>query len=121
MEKANEQIHHRSADKPALPAQWFYRLLRALPGVPGFLATVVRRSSRRIYPQHRGDRTTRLDRMRSRQSSSTQAHPSHPAPRLVTIGRNALLQEAGWRGDTLISDFRKWNLWAEKARMLETP
>src|SRR5215472_16554332 len=25
---------------PALPAQWFYGLLRALPGVSGFLATV---------------------------------------------------------------------------------
>jgi hypothetical protein len=28
-------------NSPAFPAQWFYGLLRALPGVPGFLATIV--------------------------------------------------------------------------------
>ena len=32
---------HRYAEiTPALPAQWLYGLLRALPGVPGFLATI---------------------------------------------------------------------------------
>jgi hypothetical protein len=30
---------------PAFPAQWFYGLSRALPGVPGFVATVARQSS----------------------------------------------------------------------------
>jgi hypothetical protein len=30
----------------ALPAQWFYGLLRALPGVPGLLASIADRSSR---------------------------------------------------------------------------
>jgi hypothetical protein len=33
---------------PAFPAQWFYGLLRALPGEPGFLATVICASSRRL-------------------------------------------------------------------------
>ena len=34
--------HHRYAEiTPALPAQWLYGLLRALPGVPGLLAPVV--------------------------------------------------------------------------------
>src|ERR1700758_401941 len=28
-------------NRPALPAQWLYGLLRALPGVPGLLATIV--------------------------------------------------------------------------------
>src|SRR5262249_15111994 len=32
---------------PALPAQWLERLLRALPGVSGLLATVARKSSLR--------------------------------------------------------------------------
>jgi hypothetical protein len=29
-----------SAETPAFPAQWLERLLRVLPGAPGFLATV---------------------------------------------------------------------------------
>jgi len=34
---------HRYAEiTPALPAQWLYGLLRALPGVPGLLAPVAR-------------------------------------------------------------------------------
>src|SRR5262245_29749157 len=37
--------HHRYAELPAYPAQWFYGLCRALPGVPGFVATVARKSS----------------------------------------------------------------------------
>src|ERR1700759_3632490 len=37
---------HRYAEiTPALPAPWFYGLLRALPGVPGFLAPVANGSS----------------------------------------------------------------------------
>src|SRR5581483_10920764 len=40
----NKNTHagqHRYAEiTPALPAQWLYGLLRALPGVPGFLATI---------------------------------------------------------------------------------
>src|SRR5690348_16035900 len=38
------------------------RLLRDLPGVPGFLAPVASRRRRKACPQRRGDRTTRLDR-----------------------------------------------------------
>jgi len=42
MEEAYEHGHHRYAEiTPALPAQWVYGLLRALPGVSGLLATVV--------------------------------------------------------------------------------
>ena len=32
-------------NSPAFPAQWFYGLCRALPGVPGFVATVALCSS----------------------------------------------------------------------------
>src|SRR5581483_4011139 len=46
----NKKTHagqHRYAEiTPALPAQWLYGLLRALPGVPGLLAP----SSRRLLP-----------------------------------------------------------------------
>jgi hypothetical protein len=32
--------HHRFSRHPAFPAQWFDGVLRALPGEPGFLATI---------------------------------------------------------------------------------
>jgi hypothetical protein len=34
-----------SGNTPAFPAQWFYGLYRALPGVPGFLATIAPREA----------------------------------------------------------------------------
>jgi len=34
-----------SRDNPAFPAQWCYGLLRALPGVPGLIASVAWGSS----------------------------------------------------------------------------
>jgi hypothetical protein len=72
---------------PALPAQWLYGLLRALPGVPGFLAPIAAQSLARLDPSIGGsgphgltvrDRTARL---------AARARPSQPAPRIVTIAK----------------------------------
>jgi len=38
--KAHELVTTGMLNTPAFPARWFYGLCRALPGVPGFLATV---------------------------------------------------------------------------------
>ena len=35
------QVVRQGRNRTALPAQWIYGLLRALPGVPGLLAPVV--------------------------------------------------------------------------------
>jgi hypothetical protein len=40
VKKAGGSHHRFSRKHPAFPAQWFSRLLRVLPGAPGFLATV---------------------------------------------------------------------------------
>ena len=46
--------HHRFSRKhPAFPAQWLERLLRVLPGAPGFLATVI--GTAHCEHQHRLD------------------------------------------------------------------
>src|ERR1700759_593918 len=45
------------------PCAMVFGLCRDLPGVPGFVATVARKSSLRTWPQHREDRTTRFCRM----------------------------------------------------------
>ncbi|MGC2775494.1 MAG: hypothetical protein WA418_07625, partial [Bradyrhizobium sp.] len=39
--------HRFSREHPAFPAQWLERLLRVLPGAPGFLATVARTTRER--------------------------------------------------------------------------
>ena len=71
MEEAYEHSHHRFAEiTPALPAQWVYGLLRALPGVSGLLATVV--SANRIAqldPSVEGTGPHGLTVRRSRHSS----------------------------------------------------
>jgi hypothetical protein len=38
--KKRTRAYRFSGGNPAFPAQWFYGLFRALPGEPGFLATV---------------------------------------------------------------------------------
>ena len=42
VKKAHEYFTTGSPNSPAFPAQWCYGLFRALPGEPGFLATVAR-------------------------------------------------------------------------------
>ena len=39
--KAHELVHHRSAETSGIPCTMVLRLIRALPGVPGLLATVI--------------------------------------------------------------------------------
>jgi hypothetical protein len=80
-----------SAATPAFPARWFERLLRTLPGAPGFLATVAHDASHQRGYQRRGIRTVRLDRAQQSCSSARMLtlQPSHahriPRPTSVTI------------------------------------
>jgi hypothetical protein len=39
-QKKQAAVTTGSAEHPAFPARWFYGFLRALPGAPGFLATI---------------------------------------------------------------------------------
>jgi hypothetical protein len=81
----------------------FNGLLRALPGEPGFLATVTcatRKRRRKLKRQRRGARTTRLGRPRARRSSA--AAPASTASRLdVRDDAFAPLIEAGRPEETI--------------------
>jgi hypothetical protein len=44
---ARGRNHRFSREYPAFPARWFERLLRALPGVPGLIATIARATRKR--------------------------------------------------------------------------
>jgi len=77
------------------------RLLRALPGVSGFLATVVARSLAQLDPSVEGtgphgltvrDRAARL---------AAPSRPSHPAPRFVTTAKRLF----GERGMTSLNHY----------------
>jgi hypothetical protein len=47
-QESTRQNHRFSRNRPAFPAQWFYGLYRALPGEPGFLATVTCKTRQRL-------------------------------------------------------------------------
>jgi hypothetical protein len=98
------------------------RLIRALLGAPGWLATVVS-----VMPSHREAMSRSIvanlilaseyqDHATSSSASlpvvsrkSTWHRRGHriPASRVVTIARNAPLHEAGWRYEIMISEKRK--------------
>jgi hypothetical protein len=86
------------------------RLIRDLLGVPGFRATVASRLRHaRLDPSVGGsgphDFAVRLCAPRHR----AQLRPSHPAPRQVTIGRNAPLAGRDGRNIHLILSSEKAN------------
>jgi len=94
--------NHRSAGQPAFPAQWV-TTYSVLPGDRAFFATVTREFAHGLDPsigQHRGIRTTRLRRPHdARFVDARLLRPPQPASRLVTIGRNVPLAEAGCGGE----------------------
>ncbi len=93
------------AGHPAFPARWALRLIRDLPGAPGFLATIPTRSEAstrvdisigmpgphdfnvRERPRTRATPASRRSTARGRPTSlvlTTPSQPPHPAPRVVT-------------------------------------
>jgi hypothetical protein len=94
---------------PAFPAQWFYDLWRALPGVPGLIAPVVLRNVFAKLDLSVGRPGPRAFAVRVGSPSSHASRRVHriPASRFVTIGRNVPLDEAGWeRRKSLFLIFR---------------
>jgi len=72
--------HRRQPKQSGIPCAMVYRLIRALPGVPGLIASVAR-SFPRTSSQRRGIRTTRFRRPRfrpfvQRLGASTAFHPN---------------------------------------------
>ncbi len=73
-------------ERSALPAQWFLRLLRALPGVSGLLASVACGIiTRKLDPSVEGTGPHGLTVRTRTARLAAQARPSHPASRLVTM------------------------------------
>src|SRR5690348_6144620 len=79
--KAHALVTTGTPNDPAFPAQWLYGLCRALPGVPGFVATVARTFvTSKLDPSVGGSGprvfAVRIDAARP----ATPMRPSHPAP-----------------------------------------
>ena len=91
-----------SGEHPAFPAQWFYGLLRDLPGEASSLATVTSRISPPSLAPASGARTSRLRRpLKSRSSVATFASTaSHRA--FVTTCDPPL--SSGETGETIVAD-----------------
>src|ERR1700738_3226296 len=79
---------HRYAEiTPALPAQWLYGLLRALPGVSGVLVTVAAQNRfAQLDPSIEGTGPHGLT-VRVAPHVFDATRPSQPAPRIVTIAK----------------------------------
>jgi hypothetical protein len=101
-----------------LPCAMVLRLIRALPGAPGFLATITARSkassrqrqracARCAGYQRRGIGTTRL--RRPRRLTLVWRKPSRPSQPALAYRDDAYapLHEAGWRDTNTISEKKK--------------
>ena len=82
-----------SAGHPAFPARWACRLLRALPGAPGLLATMIRAAH-----QHRRERDTSVGVSRPRDLTARCDTMQPPPPHLTSRDDRepSLFIEAGW-------------------------
>jgi hypothetical protein len=123
-----------------IPCAMVLRLLRALLGVPGFLAPVTCEHGPQACPQRRGDRTTRLDRPlvprtpceeTSGHRSLSRVRGDHDPPLLMDRMRGNLplccptlkaiyFFRKGWTGKNSLRwqkklDFRRTRLWRHAA------
>ncbi len=101
-----------SRDIPAFPAQWFTAYF-ALSPVNQLGCHRRRRdaqsASSSAWRLHGRARTTRLRRPRPYRPSSTHPRPPQPASRVVTFAIRPSSFEAGWSGESPISEKRKAN------------
>ena len=95
--KSRRQSPQVQPEQPAFPARWFYGLYRALPGEPGFVATIVRNHLANLTPASgRQDHTTSPSAV-SLARPAKPPRPSHPAAH-VRDDREASLLSAAGRG-----------------------
>ena len=105
-----------SGEPPAFPAQWCYGLYRALPGEPGFLATVAThaldpigsmRNPRNLTPASgRQDHTTLPSASRAVRQKRIRVHRS-PRPTFVTIAKRPSCGQGMTRDRPVIWPLRK--------------
>jgi hypothetical protein len=82
--------HHRSSRTSGIPCAMGLRLIRALPGAPGFLATItcaMLLASTQTWHQRRDARTTRLQRPRRPRTRTTTANRQQHWTKPVDIAR----------------------------------
>jgi hypothetical protein len=99
---------HRAAEQPAFPAQWV-TAYTCSPRCAGLVShrRLTHRSQGLIPASGNRDRTISPSALRA--SSLRAPRPSHPAPRQVTIGRNAPLAGRDGRNIRLICTSEKAN------------
>ncbi len=112
--KCRRQVPQAQPRQPGLPCAMVFTLIRSLPGAPGFLATIRDNALTRVARDTsvgvsgRYDFTSASCRSSARQTrAAASSRPSLPAPRVVTIARNAPLVEAGCGHDARFLKKRK--------------
>jgi hypothetical protein len=97
VKRTRELVTTGTPKQSGTPCATVYGLFRDLPGVPGLLAPVIRRSAD-LTSASGGQDHTALPSAGGLTRRLKRPRPSHPAPRFVTIGRNVPLAEAERRG-----------------------
>jgi hypothetical protein len=96
---------YRQAETSGTPCAMALRLLRALPGVPGLLASVAAQIAlQQLDPSVGGTGPHGLTVRAGHARLAQLLRPSHPASRSVTIGLTPLLSR---RDDAMIAQFAK--------------
>jgi len=98
-EKKQAAVTTGSAGSSGIPCAMVLRLIRDLPGEPGFLAPVARHHLASLTPASGCQDHTISPSAKPRSSASATRREPYvhriPASRSVTIGQNALLIEGG--------------------------
>ena len=88
VERPTSVVTTGTPKRSGIPCAMVLRLLRALPGVPGFLATVACADrSRKLDPSVEGTGPHGLTVRERAARLAARPRPSHPAPRVVTIAK----------------------------------
>ena len=102
--KERTRAYRFSGGSPAFPAQWFYGLLRALPGDRACLPPSLRGNCfpRNLMPAsgHQDHTTSSYALARS---SRARPRPSHPASRFVTIAHTPLRSRRDAQREIIVS------------------
>ena len=110
--KCRRQVPQVQPRHPAFPARWLERLLRVLPGAPGFLATVAcatrerhRKRDTSVGVSGPRDLTVRINVVRRHgDHAATSTRPPHPASTSVTTAKRPSYRDGT---DAYNHNFRK--------------
>jgi hypothetical protein len=113
LKKARKQVTTGTPSSPAFPARWCYGLFRALPGEPGFFATVVRDIVHELDPSVGGSGPHGFTVRRHDRSSTARCVHRIPPPYVRDDRDTPLMRRRDAHTQSRFSEVGKQNIFAE--------